>query len=45
VGRADALLRRIHEEAARRWIAREPGPWGEGAPPTPEIIREGEEDE
>ena len=45
VGRADALLRRIHEEAARRWIAREPGPWGAGAPAVPEIIREGEEDE
>jgi hypothetical protein len=45
VGRADALLRRIHEEAARRWIARAPGPWGAGAPAVPEMIREGEEDE
>ncbi len=45
VGRADALLRRIHEEAARRWIAREPGPWGADAPTVPEIVREGEDDE
>jgi predicted nucleotidyltransferase len=35
--RADALLRRIGEELARRWIAREPGPWGRDAPPPPEV--------
>jgi hypothetical protein len=45
VGRADALLRRIHEEAARRWLEEAEGPWGKGAPVVPEIIREGEEDE
>jgi hypothetical protein len=45
VGRADALLRRIHEEAARRWLDQAPGPWGNEAPVVPEIIREGEEDE
>ncbi|MEO5727516.1 MAG: nucleotidyltransferase domain-containing protein [Byssovorax sp.] len=45
VGRADALLRRIHEESARRWLSREPGPWGAEAPAVPEILREGEEDE
>lgn len=44
VGRADALLRRIHEESARRWLAQGPGPWGAGAPATPEILRDGEED-
>jgi hypothetical protein len=32
VGRADAVLRRVREEAARRWIQREPGPFGAGAP-------------
>jgi hypothetical protein len=45
VGRADALLRRIHEESARRWLAREPGPWGASAPSAPEIVRESEDDE
>jgi hypothetical protein len=33
LSRADALLRRIGEEIARRWISREPGPWGADAPP------------
>jgi len=36
VTRADRLLRRVREEAARRWIAREPGPFGAGAPPCEE---------
>ncbi len=37
VVRADALLRRIGEEAARRWIERVPGPFGRDAPPAPEV--------
>ncbi len=37
VARADALLRRIGEELARRWIAREKGPFGADAPPPPEV--------
>ncbi|MBI2393913.1 MAG: nucleotidyltransferase domain-containing protein [Deltaproteobacteria bacterium] len=37
VARADALLRRIGEEVARRSIAREPGVWGRDAPPPPEV--------
>lgn len=37
VTRADALLRRIGEEVARRSITREPGPWGRDAPPPPEV--------
>lgn len=45
VGRSDALLRKIHEEAARRWLLQAKGPWGNEAPVVPEIIREGEEDE
>jgi len=32
VARVDRLLRRIREEAARRWIQREPGPLGADAP-------------
>lgn len=36
VGRADRVLRAAREEAARRWVAREPGPWGAGASPPPE---------
>jgi len=35
VARADALLRRIRTEAARRFIAAEPGPLGRDAPPPP----------
>jgi hypothetical protein len=35
LSRADALLRRIGEEIARRWVSREPGPWGADAPPPP----------
>ena len=32
VARADALLRRAREELARRWVQREPGPFGTDAP-------------
>jgi hypothetical protein len=32
VARADEVLRRVREEAARRWIHREPGPFGADAP-------------
>ncbi len=38
VPRADALLRRVREEVARRHVAREPGPLGEGAPPPPVVV-------
>ncbi|MBX3233958.1 MAG: nucleotidyltransferase domain-containing protein [Labilithrix sp.] len=37
VVRADALLRRIGEEIARRWTERRPGPFGADAPPPPEV--------
>lgn len=37
VARADALLRRVGEELARRWIRQDPGPFGVGAPPPPEV--------
>ncbi len=37
VVRADALLRRIGEELARRWVERAPGPFGAAAPPPPEV--------
>jgi hypothetical protein len=37
VARADALLRRVGEELARRWITREPGPFGADAPAPPEV--------
>jgi hypothetical protein len=33
---ADALLQRIREELARRWVQREPGPFGLDAPAPPE---------
>ncbi len=35
VGRIDRLLRRIRSEAARRFFAREPGPFGRDAPELP----------
>lgn len=35
LARADALLRRIGEEVARRWVAQAPGPLGADAPPPP----------
>jgi hypothetical protein len=37
LGRADALLRRIAEEVARRWLERVPGPFGADAPPPPAV--------
>jgi hypothetical protein len=37
---ADALLRRVREEAARRWFAGGPGPFGADAPPYPEAAWE-----
>jgi hypothetical protein len=36
VARADRVLREARAEAARRSIAREPGPWGAAAPEPPE---------
>jgi hypothetical protein len=38
VARVDALLRRIGEELARRWITRTKGPFGKEAPPAPEAV-------
>jgi hypothetical protein len=38
VARADALLRRIGEELARRWTERVRGPFGAGAPAVPEVV-------
>ncbi len=35
VGRVDRLLRRVRDEAARRFITREPGPFGRNAPELP----------
>lgn len=37
VAKADALLRRIGEDVARRWSAREEGPWGSDAPAPPPV--------
>jgi hypothetical protein len=37
VARADAVLRRIGEELARRWASATPGPWGKDAPSPPEV--------
>jgi predicted nucleotidyltransferase len=37
VARADALLRRIGEEVARRWVSGAPGPLGRDAPRPPEV--------
>jgi hypothetical protein len=37
VARADALLRRVGEELARRWVSRSPGPFGLEAPAPPEV--------
>ena len=36
LARADALLRRVREEVARRWLAGAPGRLGVDAPPAPE---------
>jgi predicted nucleotidyltransferase len=38
VVRADALLRRVGEELARRWVAGVPGPLGKDAPSPPEVV-------
>jgi hypothetical protein len=38
VARADAVLCRIGQEAARRSLSNEPGPFGRDAPPRPEIV-------
>jgi predicted nucleotidyltransferase len=38
VVRADALLRRIGEEVARRWVTSAPGPFGGDAPSPPEVV-------
>lgn len=38
VVRADALLRRVGEELARRWVAGGPGPFASGAPIPPEVV-------
>lgn len=38
VGRADALLRRVGEELARRWAAGDAGPFGKDAPTPPEVV-------
>ena len=35
LSRAEAVLRSIRHEAARRAFAAEPGPWGRDAPPPP----------
>lgn len=37
-GVADALLRRIGHEVARRAVLGEEGPWGSEAPPPPEVV-------
>lgn len=37
---ADALLRRIGEELARRFASGRPGPFGSDAPPPPEVVFE-----
>jgi hypothetical protein len=38
VASVDALLRRIGEELARRWVTRAAGPFGKDAPPAPEVV-------
>jgi hypothetical protein len=45
VARADALLRRVGEELARRHLEGAPGPFGEGAPPCPALSFDDEEEE
>ncbi len=37
VARADALVRRINDELARRHVGGAPGPWGRDAPPPPPV--------
>jgi hypothetical protein len=36
IARAERVLRAIRDEAARRWLAHAPGPWGADAPAAPE---------
>jgi len=36
VARAERVLRAVRDEAARRWLNRDAGPWGAGAPAPPE---------
>jgi hypothetical protein len=36
IGRAEAALRTVRDEAARRWLSQTPGPWGSGAAPAPQ---------
>ena len=36
VAAADRVLHAIRDESARRWISRQPGPWGADAPQPPE---------
>jgi hypothetical protein len=36
VAHAERVLRAARAEAARRWVAQQPGPWGAGAPPPPD---------
>lgn len=40
ISRADALLRRLREETAKRFLARAPGPWGADAPEPPRPVWE-----
>jgi len=40
VARADALLRRLRQETARRWIGGQPGAFGADAPPLPPVSEE-----
>jgi len=38
VQRADALLRKVGEALAQRWVRQVPGPFGVDAPPPPQVI-------
>ncbi len=40
VRRADALLRRLRQETARRWVFGQPGAFGSNAPPLPPVSDE-----
>jgi hypothetical protein len=40
LARADALLRRVRQETARRWLGAEPGALGRDAPPLPPVDSE-----
>ena len=39
VARAEAVLRAVRAEAARRWFEGAPGPWGADRPAPPEVSR------